>query len=262
MFEPGSLRARIIAQTAHALRTGALQPISTYVEYVRDRDVDFVVRVVSSLTQKQRARARPRSGDPYLPYEGDLFVADVSDDHVCLLNKFNVMPDHVLIVTREFEEQESLLSEKDFDALWRCMAEFPSLGFYNNGEIAGASQRHKHLQLVPLPLSEQGHAIPLEPSIDAEDVPFAHAFSRIENEDVHAIYAKLLQRASLDASTPYNMLLTGDWMLIVPRAREHVAGISINALGFAGSLFVKSAEELQRLRDVGPMQALIAAASK
>ncbi|MEJ2131872.1 MAG: phosphorylase, partial [Gammaproteobacteria bacterium] len=58
-----------------------------------------------------------------------------------------------------------------------------------------------------------------------------------------------------------NLLMTQDWMLIVPRGQEHVAGVSINALGFAGSLFVESTEELERLRDIGPMQVLITAAS-
>ena len=32
------------------------------------------------------------------------------------------------------------------------LAEFDGLGFYNGGETAGASQPHKHLQIVPLPL--------------------------------------------------------------------------------------------------------------
>jgi ATP adenylyltransferase len=261
MFEPGSLRERISSQTAHALRTGTLQPIATTAEYLRDGEVEFVIRVVSSLARKPRAARRARARDPYLPYDDDLFVTDVSASHVCLLNKFPVMAQHVLIVTREFEEQESLLDEGDIDALRRCMEEFDSLGFYNSGEVAGASQRHKHLQLLPLPLSERGSPIPTQPLIDAEALPFAHAFSRIGNQDLHTLYAKLLERASLDASTPYNLLMTQDWMLIVPRGQEHVAGVSINALGFAGSLFVESTEELERLRDIGPMQVLITAAS-
>ena len=40
----------------------------------------------------------------------------------------------------------------DFDALARGLAAIDGLAFYNGGTVAGASQPHKHLQLVPVPL--------------------------------------------------------------------------------------------------------------
>jgi sulfate adenylyltransferase (ADP) / ATP adenylyltransferase len=43
-------------------------------------------------------------------------VAHLSPTHVCLLNKFNVVAHHVLVVTREFEQQTSPLNAADFDA--------------------------------------------------------------------------------------------------------------------------------------------------
>jgi ATP adenylyltransferase len=42
-------------------------------------------------------------------------------------------------------------------------------------------------------------------------------------------------------------------MLAVPRAREKFEGISVNALGFAGSLFVRDEAEAARVRATGPM---------
>jgi ATP adenylyltransferase len=45
-------------------------------------------------------------------------------------------------------------------------------------------------------------------------------------------------------------------MLVVPRAREHYESISVNALGFAGSLFVRNRSELERVRRSGPMNVL------
>jgi ATP adenylyltransferase len=59
-------------------------------------------------------------------------------------------------------------------------------------------------------------------------------------------------------SAPYNLLVTRDWLLVVPRSREHAGGVSINALGYAGSLFVRDGAELARLREMGPMRALAA----
>ena len=87
-----------------------------------------------------------RHFDPFLPYEPEMFVADISPTHVCLLNKFNVIDHHLLVVTRAFEEQDAAINAADFAALWACMAEVDGLAFYNAGKLAGASQRHKHLQ--------------------------------------------------------------------------------------------------------------------
>jgi ATP adenylyltransferase len=55
---------------------------------------------------------------------------------------------------------------------------------------------------------------------------------------------------------PYNLLLTREWMLLVPRARESVAGISINALGFGGSLFVKTPHQVEQIARLRPMAML------
>ena len=55
---------------------------------------------------------------------------------------------------------------------------------------------------------------------------------------------------------PYNLLVTRDWLLAVPRAVEHWRGVSVNALGFAGSLFVTDAAAAARVRSCGPMAVL------
>lgn len=56
------------------------------------------------------------------------------------------------------------------------------------------------------------------------------------------------------------LLVTRAWMLLVPRSRERFESVSINALGYAGSLFVKNDAELARIRDKGPMGVLSAVA--
>lgn len=95
LLPPGSLAARVEHATQHALSCGALQPIRTDQTFLEENKVQFVVRVVSSLARKDGARrllattpARQGAGaNPFLPYDRDLFVADISDTHVCLLNK-------------------------------------------------------------------------------------------------------------------------------------------------------------------------------
>jgi ATP adenylyltransferase len=45
-------------------------------------------------------------------------------------------------------------------------------------------------------------------------------------------------------------------MLLVPRSAERVEGVSVNALGFAGSLFVRDAAHLAMIERLGPMTVL------
>ncbi|WP_321909153.1 ATP adenylyltransferase family protein [Paraburkholderia sp. J11-2] len=294
-----ALREAIERQTAHALACGALHPIETAHTFIDDGGVRFYVRVAGNLARKDTARLTPQtpvaSGsqpprDPFLPYEPDLFVCDLSPTHVALLNKFNVIDQHLLIVTRRYEPQEALLDAADFTALIAALREIDGLAFYNGGAAAGASQPHKHLQMVPLPLAGDGpRATPLEallgsaqavhgarPIAIVPGLAFRHAFARLDlgpdkaTPDAAAQVALDCYRALLDAagvsaidvggvahqSAPYNLLVTRKWMLVVPRTAECVEGISVNSLGFAGSFFVRNAAQLQTLTQLGPMTAL------
>ena len=292
-FAPGSLAGAVAAATARALASGALQPIPTGSAFLDDCGVRFAVRVLAHLARKdeerwrrEREAAAGKPANPFLPPERDLLVADVSATHVALLNKYNVIDRHLLVVTRHFADQRSLLTPRDIEALWRCLAEYPGLGFYNGGEEAGASQPHKHLQLVPLPLAPAGPPVPIEPLIararraadGAGTLPgfdFRHAFARLDGggggagDEARAAwetYCTLLRGVGLRApaggedaepqSGPYCLLATRDWMLLVPRSRERFGTVSINALGYAGSLFVRDEAELRALREAGPLAAL------
>ncbi len=297
MLQRGTLWGRLVATTDHALRSGSLLPIPTNHAFIEDNGMRFFVRVLSSLSRKDEARKKQDAGskggkivNPFLPPEKDLTLADITDTHIAILNKFNVVERHLLIVTRSFEDQDTLLTRKDFEALWLCMAEYNSLGFYNGGQEAGASQRHKHLQLVPLPLAPEGPAVPIEPLIIAGTgapgdlftlpaFPFLHSFVRLDGDLVNTpldaakktfeLYSGMLQCVGMEAasaagprqqSMPYCFLVTRAWMLLVPRSREFFDGISLNALAFAGSLFVRDEGQLERLKGYGPLKALASVA--
>ena len=280
-------------RTRAALAAGALQPIATEQSVVEDGGVPFVVRSVSSLERKRlEARRLERTEDaaarnPLMPPEPLLTVGDITATHVGVLNKFPVVQRHLLIVTKASMPQEVALDRDDFSAVARCLAEIDGLVFYNGGRVAGASQPHKHLQLVPLPLDHGPWAAPIEAVFDSWAasrnvnrllrLPFRNAFSLLDGFDdepraaerLEELYAAQLAaigvldeeapRAANDEPVrpaPYNLLVTRRWMLMVPRSRERFGTISINALGFAGSLFVRDEEEMQDLRDAGPMRAL------
>ncbi len=290
LLKPGTLWTRIQEQTQHGLECGALQSIKTDYEFVEEKGVNFLVRILANLTRKDEAKKKQdkaakkgKDFNPFLPYEEDLFVADISPTHLCLLNKFNVVENHLLIVTREFESQDSLLNYQDFQAMWACLTEIDGLVFYNGGKIAGASQRHKHLQLVPTPLApNQKESIPIAPLFASAvfegdvgrvpDLPFVNGLCRFDSDLVNSpndaaqitleLYYKLLKAVNLltedteNNSIAYNFLATREWMFIVPRSEEHFESISVNSLGFAGALLVRNQEQMQMLKDCKPMEVL------
>jgi ATP adenylyltransferase len=260
--------------TRRALAAGALHSIATTVRCVEDAGVGFVLRTASSLARKDAAARAPGPADPLGDFDPDLFVRDLGAAHYLLLNKFNLVAGHVLIVTRRFQPQEALLDDGDFEALAACLREIDGLGFYNGGAEAGASQARKHLQLMPLPLAPectQAQAVPIEPALreDGSGLPFPHAFARLSADvsaaEMAAAYRRLLARVGISGragaqgemqTAPYNLLVRRRWMLVVPRARACFEAIPVNALGFAGSLFVRTAADLARACEVGPMRML------
>ena len=293
LLEPGTLWKRARERAEYARERNRLHTMTTDYEFVEQGGVSFIVRILLTPTGKDKTAvdwssdpSDPGQGpSPFLPRDESLFVAEISETHMCLLNKYNVIGHHLLLVTRSYENQESLLTLEDFKALWACMGEFESLGFYNAGGTAGASQRHKHLQVVPLPLAPTGPKIPIEPAVESAVrrdsvglgpvLPFVHTVVLIDDlqtEPVPVAAAEMLRRyhSLLNAvdlgrdstgdicerTAPYNFLATRRWMMLVPRSREKFESISINSLGFAGSLLVRDEAQMRTVKEHGPMVVL------
>jgi sulfate adenylyltransferase (ADP) / ATP adenylyltransferase len=279
---PGTLRASLLERTADARRSGAIQSIPTTVEMIEQNGVAFQVRVMAMLEKKAAQKTVGQQTNPFLPYDPELFVAPLSPTHISLLNKFNVVEHHLLIVTREFEHQQAQLTQKDCEALLIALTEIDGLAFYNAGTVAGASQPHKHFQVIPLD-DPTIVPLPIEPLLrfaktdvgTVPGLPFLHAYAAMDHDwtnpekdsgaSLHACYRSLLRVVgfSIGASPgtdtptpPYNLLLTRKWVLVVPRSQECFEGISINALGFGGMFLVKDVSQLAILRREGPMTAL------
>ncbi|AFZ44205.1 ATP adenylyltransferase [Halothece sp. PCC 7418] len=281
---PDQFWQQVEATTASATASGALQPIPTAYEIIECQGIPFLVRILTRLIKKEEEKAKQaeykektgQNFDPFLPYEEDLFVSDISDTHLCLLNKYNVVDHHLLIVTRDFEEQEDLINHADLTALCACLKQINGLGFYNSGQDAGASVRHKHLQLIPKSLAPDFNQIPITPAFQNTDYsktiqqvplfPFSHGFAWLnldwtaspENlaQEVLAKYKQLLETINYQSGVAYNFLMTREWMFMVSRKQEKFQSIGINSLGFAGALLVKTQEELQLVKEETPLKIL------
>jgi ATP adenylyltransferase len=272
------------AITRSALAAGALSPIATRSRLVIDRDVPIELRYVDALARKDVERAqgggRPAhqqgAFNPFLPYDPALFVADIGADHVLILNKFPVLAHHVLLITRAFVDQEAIVAVGDFIAIAEMMNIRDGVVFFNGGKTGGGSQPHRHFQWMP-------EALPIEPALPKSGIsrpqslsvlPFRHAFIHLQfdpHADVAVSGAHLFDNfqqccaaAGVTASggklSPYNLLITRRWMMVVPRTREfweHEGhSISINALGFGGALLMRSPELIDAVERNGALNVL------
>jgi len=259
----------VVDRAEAALASGAMHSFECALEYVQHEGVEFVLRVATKFPKGETAAGRTEAApklprNPFLDPEPSLVVRDkLTPTHRALLNKFSVLREHLLVTTREFQDQRELLDQRDFEALALCMEDAEVLAFYNGGTEAGASQRHKHLQVVTLPLSPR-HSVPMDTLLagGADRLPFRHAFVRLQpGQASHPAtlletYLDLHRRAGLAAQKPYNLLVTHEWMLVVPRSRDRFEDISVNSLAFAGSFFVRDAKHANAIAAAGPMAVL------
>jgi ATP adenylyltransferase len=277
---PGTLQTCLLERAASARRCGALEFLPTTTEVIEQDGISFEVRVLQPSARKESDKAARPNINPF-PHDPDLFVASISATHIALVNRFCMVGHHLLIATRVFEDQRCQLTQKDCEALLIGLTEIDALVAYNAGHQAGASQTHKHLQLIPLDSTIA--PLPIEPLLRfaqtdrmiVPPLPFRHAYTAMDHDwtnpekdcgaSLHACYRKVLRAAGLSVDTtsgsheltaPYNLLMTRKWMLVVPRSRDCFQGISIDALGFAGMLLVKDRKQLATLRRFGPMTAL------
>ena len=275
----------------------------------------LVVRVATALRDKAKAVLKEKTlavTNPFLPYDEQLFVRCLvratracrepcaatvrpsavcsqcsrppvclqPPSHVLLLNKFNVVDYHLLVVTAAFEQQTAPLSVGDIAATRFALGAYPfgGLAFFNCGEASGHSQPHKHVQLVPLPLSSRPGAAPVPIALllqaaaaatpcgivfSVTALPFRNycvAWGRPVSDEQLASWQVTLRALALGDSpaASYNLLMADAWMMAIPRSAERGHGIAVNALAFAGTLLVRSTEELERVRS-DPMAILLAA---
>ena len=85
---------------------------------VEDRGIPFVIHITTLQDRKRRAEPDMSTQPQPVSSAGSRTPhRRRRPRHLSVLNKFNVLDHHLLIVTREFEPQETLLTLDDFEAL-------------------------------------------------------------------------------------------------------------------------------------------------
>ena len=206
-LRPTNLRALIRTASVAATRGKVLRTIAiAKPRYINDLGVEFIISNMNSAYSNSKddsssySSSSSSSNDPLdvENIERELIVSEISPGYTLVLNKFNTIADHCLLVTNNFVEQNKMLTANDLEAWYWTIDVTGSIGFYNSDITAGASQRHKHMQIIPLdvlmtirPVDSQ-YSTPISDVIDAQVnfglwTPFDSVNKANQNNNVHKV---------------------------------------------------------------------------
>ncbi|KAM3500055.1 hypothetical protein MY10362_006754 [Beauveria mimosiformis] len=313
---PARLPELIKAAFAKALSNGDLFYFATHAQDVRVGALTFQVRFSPSLANKpkapppQRETAETTPSKPFDPFAyttppPPLFVGDVGPAHFLVLNKFAIVPGHFILATRAYKPQTDVLEADDLHATLACLrayqeaaspAPLPSddddggedgalFAFFNCGEHSGASQPHRHIQMLPVTAMREGLPADSAWRVLATQInggggggaaaPFTTFSQQItldtSQEHLHAAYLRLYAQAvravrgeesevstTGEAAISYNLAMTRDRLVLCPRRAEGdvvrdpdtgdvVGKVSLNGTMLAGTALVKAEAEWEAL---------------
>ncbi|KAK2013537.1 ATP adenylyltransferase [Colletotrichum eremochloae] len=300
---PANLPELVRAAFSRARSNGDLTYYATQVTVLHANSIPFQLRFSPALANKPSA-PRPKSDEPrkhFDPFEspekGPLFIVDLPDSgHNLVLNKFAIVPEHFILATKEFKQQTHLLEPRDLAATYACIEAYRQYAhrneggdgelyaFFNSGPHSGASQPHRHIQLLPVARMRDG--LPEDSpwdvlakqlaSSDTPGVPFSTFADKINPcmtpEELHSTYLSLVNSAieavtahigtiedPCDGHAPisYNLAMTCDSLVVLPRLAEGatitqggtlVGKLSLNGTVLAGTALVKNEAEWDALK--------------
>lgn len=286
------LATKVRETYANAAKNGYVHFFQSDSKKLKDPEtgVQYMVTHAPSLLKKpERGDKEAEKRNPFAEPEPELTVCEDlfgEGEYKLLLNKFPVVPEHLLLVTKEFKPQTSTLSPKDLITAYKLLQELDdedemvrNVVFYNCGANSGSSQDHKHLQMFKLPekftlfqdrlCNGKEHYVPnvrTEPLQDSK-LSFAHFAvplpdeKEVDEELLAMTFVSLLQRTLTffqdwtnekpELETGYNVLLTKEWLCVVPRSasKSKELNIGLNATGYAGLVLVKHEDVWEKLQE-------------
>lgn len=276
MTNPITFREQLRSAHERAQKSGSILPLQIESRTVVEGALDHDVTWISSVSLKDLAKALQNSGtghsNPFLPYEPDLFVAEISATHIALLNKFPIADQQVMAVTREYVEQTAPLTKEDFHAIaFLLRGTENGYAIFNCGKIAGASQSHRHIHVVPGQqpkladfLVSRGNEMQVTTSAVLQ---FRHALVRWHDCHSNEELAYQMQAAFTAAFTScglkvqenvtpaFNLIATRTWMAFIPRTQEtwsnEGVSVPVNALHFCGQFIVRSVADIDKVARTG-----------
>ncbi|KAM3583055.1 bifunctional AP-4-A phosphorylase/ADP sulfurylase [Umbelopsis sp. WA50703] len=290
-----NLETNIKAKYDSALESRDLYFFETTSETKDVNGVEFQLTHAPSLLLKPKPEGVGEQdvADPFENPNPALRITEYGDYNL-VLNKFCVVPHHFLIVTKEFKKQSEPLLPGDLRVTWEVLNQLsqPAMAFYNCGDVSGASQPHKHIQVIPLPKSK--YTPPINALYDRisgrkageiytiESLPYIHVLVPLDlnfigtstdpeemegymGQMFFGLLDSMIQQLRVNGSQmtmSYNFILTKQYMMLVPRQKEHWEvpdkgiRLSVNSMAFAGYLLTKKPEEFEAMKDISILDIL------
>ncbi|PCD38321.1 hypothetical protein AU210_006797 [Fusarium oxysporum f. sp. radicis-cucumerinum] len=309
---PSNLPELVKSTFTKARSEGDLHYFPTQVAILNVDSIPFQLRFSPSLANKPKPPPKDlnKPQKPFDPFENPLpalKVTDLGPSHYLVLNKFAVVPEHFILATTEFKPQTDVLEESDLEATLACIEAYEAarrteaeqghrdgtlgggdglFAFFNCGDHSGASQPHRHIQLLPIARMKDGFEADTPWTVLADQLktkiaPFATFAEDIKlgmsGADLHSTYLRLYRKAcravavytkdplhteEAPAEGPtrisYNLAMTKDTLVVCPRLAEGVklqsqdgdvlGTVSLNGTLLAGTALVKNELEWEALK--------------
>ena len=263
---------KALEKTKISIDKGHLFPLSTFdiTKEFYDKN-DFLIRRLDTSKFKRDVNIGPKI-NPFNPWEKILEIGKIGQFHHLILNKYPVQLGHILLITNKWMPQNGWLDLNDWKAIKAVNKDTSGLWFFNSSPLAGASQPHRHIQL--LRRSHNENICPREKWFlnfkkgEVNKKLFKNIIVKSFDFscDINIIYENYMDLSRnigigdplIDnkPKKPYNLLITNNWIALIKRSNDKLYGFSVNGLGFAGYLLVTEKSDTTYLKINGPEKLL------
>ncbi len=264
---------KALAQSEISISRGSLFPLNTTLINNKIYNCeDFIIKKLDTSKFKKNFVYGPKL-NPFSPWEKDLEIEKIGNNHQLILNKYPVQLGHILLITNNWKPQIGWLDIDDWLALKTVNNDTSGLWFFNSGPLSGASQPHRHLQLLRRSSQEiicprekwflgirenPNNNVVFEKKIKVKKLNLSNNV-----ESLYNTYLEIANHIGLGDPInnevplfPYNLLITNEWIAIIRRSKDYKLGFNINALGFAGYILTTDKSNLLYLEKNGPEKLL------
>ena len=258
-----------------AVGSGAVIPLETIKYNSNQKHLDYELRFLKSPIPKYLKEYGPKR-NPFIPWDSRLEIQPINHKHTLILNKYPVQIGHMLLITNSWCAQNGWLNIDDFEAITNVDDDTSGLWFFNSSKEAGASQPHRHFQLLPRHsyesicpryewfcsllnnkknhISDISHCISIKPRDKNTESNASNLYNSYKSMVLDMKVGKI---GSIDKPLKsYNLLITSEWISLITRETDKSNGFSINALGFAGYFLGTKNSNVEILIKSGPEEIL------
>ena len=270
-----SIWSKALEISREAVNCGAVIPLNTIKYKSSNEHCDFELRFLKGPIPKFLTEYGPKR-NPFIPWDSRLQIQTINNKHTLILNKYPVQLGHILLITNSWKPQNGWLNEDDFEAIINVDNDTTGLWFFNSSKEAGASQPHRHFQLLPrhdneiiCPRYEWFCSLLNDEKENKSEISHCISIKRRNNNkntsknDLFDLYKSMVNEMNLGEINlinkplkPYNLLITSEWIALITRKTDRSNGFSINALGFAGYFLGTKRSDVDTLIKFGPEKIL------